>query len=503
MSLQRRSLLLASAGLTACAPLPIGAPSAGPKFLAAPDLVALAPPAPREFRAAWVATVANIDWPSRKGLSSAEQQAEVVALLDKAAALKLNAIILQVRSSADAIYASALEPWSEYLSGTQGVAPGYDPLNFWVSEAHARGIELHAWFNPFRARQSGAKSVADALHLSRSQPGWVKQYGDQQWIDPGEPAAAAHTLAVIADVVQRYDIDAVHIDDYFYPYPLLDSGAKQEVDFPDEPAWQRYLQFGGRLDRADWRRSSVDRLVRDIALLVRQTKAGVRFGISPFGLPKPALRPPGIAGFSQYDKLYADVERWLSEGWLDYLAPQLYWPIAQRPQAFGVLLEAWHGQNPQGRHIWPGLFTSKITDRPDSWPVQEILQQIALLRQQRPGTGHAHFSMVALLQNRRGLADALMAGPYAEAALVPATPWVAEALPALPELTLAAAGEQQVQLLLGSGQRHAVWLLYGERWELQLAGQRLSVSAAGLSGVVASALSRNGLEGPRSGLRLI
>jgi uncharacterized lipoprotein YddW (UPF0748 family) len=482
----------------------------GPKWLQAPDLAELAPTAAREFRAAWVATVANIDWPSRKGLSSAEQQAEVLALLDKAVALKLNAIILQLRTSADALYASDLEPWSEYLSGTQGASPGYDPLQFWISEAHQRGIELHGWFNPFRARQSNAKSAAAPLHLSRSRPDWVKTYGDQQWIDPGEPAAAAHTLAVIADVLLRYDIDAVHIDDYFYPYPLQDAVTKQELDFPDEPSWRRYVQAGGSLERADWRRSNVDRLVQDIAQLLRQTKPWVRFGISPFGLPKPALRPLGIAGFSQYDKLYADVERWLNEGWLDYLAPQLYWPIAQKPQAFGVLLEAWHGQNPQNRHIWPGLFTSKVTDKADSWPVQEILQQIALLRQQRPGTGHAHFSMVALLQNRRGLADALMAGPYAEAALVPATSWLAgsaspsnaSAVTALPELQVTALSEQQLQLQLGTGQRHAVWLLYGERWELRLAGERLTVAAAGLSALVASVLGRNGLEGPRLGWRL-
>ncbi|MBT9493929.1 MAG: family 10 glycosylhydrolase, partial [Paucibacter sp.] len=435
-------------------------------------------------------------------LSSAEQQAEVLAILDRAAALRLNAIILQVRSSADAIFPSALEPWSEYLSGTQGVSPGYDPLALWVEEAHRRGIELHAWFNPFRARQSGAKSEADPLHLSRSRPDWVKAYGDQQWIDPGEPAAADHTLAVIADVLQRYDIDAVHMDDYFYPYPLLDAASKQETDFPDEPAWQRYKQDGGLLARADWRRQNVDRLVQRVAELVHQLKPGVRFGISPFGLPKPALRPPGIAGFSQYDKLYADVERWLNEGWLDYLAPQLYWPIAQKPQAFGVLLDYWHGQNQQQRHIWPGLFSSKVTDKPDSWPVDEIVQQIALQRQQRPATGHAHFSMVALLQNRRGLADALAAGPYAQAALVPATPWLDISPPAeLPTLRLTRTDEQ-VSLHMRPGRRHAVWLLYGERWQLRLSGELLTVPAVGLSGLVISALNSVGLEGPRLGLRL-
>jgi len=359
-------------------------------------------------------------------LSSAEQIVEIHALLDRAAALGLNTIILQVRTSADALYPSALEPWSEYLSGTQGQAPEpfYDPLATWVSEAHARGLELHAWFNPYRARQSQARSAATAGHLSQTRPDWVKRYGDQLWIDPGEPAAAAHTLAVVRDVLQRYDVDGIHIDDYFYPYPVQD-GNKQELDFPDEPSWQRHGQASG-LSRADWRRDNVDRLVQQLYQLVREAgKPWVKLGISPFGLPRPDLRPAGIAGFSQYDKLYADVERWLREGWLDYLAPQLYWPRAQTAQAFEVLLDYWHGQNPLGRHIYPGLFTSRITDKADSWPVDEILGQIALTRARAPGSGHAHFSMVALAQNRRGLADALLAGPYAEPALPPVMPWLA------------------------------------------------------------------------------
>ncbi|WIT13650.1 family 10 glycosylhydrolase [Paucibacter sediminis] len=420
--MQRRKALTAVAmmGLAGCAPLPI--PPAEPPAPPAPP----AKPPAREFRAAWVATVANIDWPSRKALSSAEQIVEIHALLDRAAALGLNTIILQVRTSADALYPSALEPWSEYLSGTQGQAPEpfYDPLATWVSEAHARGLELHAWFNPYRARQSQARSAAAAGHLSQTRPDWVKRYGDQLWIDPGEPAAAAHTLAVVRDVLQRYDVDGIHIDDYFYPYPVQD-GNKQELDFPDEPSWQRHGRASG-LSRADWRRDNVDRLVQQLYQLVREAgKPWVKLGISPFGLPRPDLRPAGIAGFSQYDKLYADVERWLREGWLDYLAPQLYWPRAQTAQAFEVLLDYWHGQNPLGRHIYPGLFTSRISDKADSWPVDEILGQIALTRARAPGSGHAHFSIVALAQNRRGLADALLAGPYAEPALPPVMPWLA------------------------------------------------------------------------------
>ncbi len=495
--MKRRTLLASSLALTACADLP----SAGPKLTPAPDLAASAPAAPREFRAAWVATVANIDWPSKKGLSTAEQQAEARAMLDTALTLKLNAIVFQIRTGADALYDSKLEPWSEYLTGTQGQAPEpfYDPLAFWVAEAHARGIELHAWLNPFRARQSAAKSAEAASHISRTHPEWVKTYGDQLWIDPGEAGAADHTLAVVRDVIARYDIDALHIDDYFYPYAITEKDSKQEIDFPDEPSWQRYLQSGGALTRADWRRSNVDALIARLYEASREIKPHLRFGISPFGLPKPALRPEGIAGYSQYDKLYADVEHWLAQGWLDYLVPQLYWKREQKAQAFGPLLQTWHAHNPRGRHIYAGMFTSKITSKDDSWPVDEILGQIALQRELAPSTGHVHFSMIALQQNRRGLADALKAGAYTQAALVPATPWRGEAPVEAPKLSVSTAGQQ---LRLSFDGDCAVWLLRGENaWELRR-GQSLDVDNAGLTAIVASRLSRSGLEGPRAAWRL-
>ena len=496
--MKRRTLLASSLALSACADLPLS----GPRLTPAPELADKPPAAPREFRGAWVATVANIDWPSRRGLSTAEQQAEARAMLDAALTLKLNAIIFQVRTGADALYDSRLEPWSEYLTGTQGQAPEpfYDPLAFWVAEAHARGIELHAWLNPFRARQSAAKSAEAASHVSKTHPDWVKTYGDQLWIDPGEPAAADHTLAVVRDIIARYDIDAIHIDDYFYPYAVADKETKQDLDFPDEPSWQRYLQSGGALPRADWRRSNVDQLIARMYEASRELKPHLRFGVSPFGLPKPSLRPAGLAGFSQYDKLYADVEHWMAQGWLDYLVPQLYWKREQVAQAFGPLLQTWQAHNPPGRQIFAGLFTSKITNKDDSWPVEEILGQIELQRELAPvNSGHVHFSMVALQQNRRGLADALKAGPYAQAALVPATPWRGEAPSSdAPKLSVSTAG---AQLRLSLDGDCAVWLQRGETWELRR-GSVIEAEAAGLTAVAAARLSRCGLEGPRAAWRL-
>jgi uncharacterized lipoprotein YddW (UPF0748 family) len=410
------------------------------------------PPAPREFRAVWVATVANIDWPTKPGLSVEQQKAEVVTMLNRLQALNMNAVLLQVRPSADAIYPSTLEPWTEWLTGEQGRSPGYDPLAFWISEARARGIEVHAWFNPYRARHTKAVSPNSKDHVSTRIANAVKSYGGFQWLDPGEKIAQDHSFAVIMDVVKRYDIDGVHFDDYFYPYPVTEQAGTQqvagqnaianalnnqtapqtvartperEVDFPDEPSWNAYVASGGKLARADWRRDNVNRFVERVYRGVKAEKPWVRFGISPFGIGRPDRRPSGIQGFSQYDKLYADVELWLQRGWLDYLAPQLYWPIAQTPQAFPVLLDYWHAQNTLKRDIFPGLYTSRIDDSPRSWLPKEIEDQIALIRAKRDvahdgaaavAQGHIHFSAAPIVQNRRDVRTMLSAR-YREAAI--------------------------------------------------------------------------------------
>jgi uncharacterized lipoprotein YddW (UPF0748 family) len=403
------------------------------------------PPAPREFRAVWVATVANIDWPTKPGLTVEQQKSEAISLLNHVQSLNVNAVLLQVRPGTDAIYPSTLEPWTEWLTGEQGRAPGYDPLAFWIAESKKRGIEVHAWFNPYRARHTKALSPNAKDHVSHRMPNAVKSYGGFQWLDPGEKIAQDHSFAVIMDVVKRYDIDGVHFDDYFYPYPVTEQAATQqlsgqnaianalnspnaapatvtrtperEVDFPDEPSWNAYVASGGKLARADWRRDNVNRFVERVYRGVKAEKPWVRFGISPFGIGRPDRRPPGIAGFSQYDKLYADVELWLQRGWLDYLAPQLYWPIAQTPQAFPVLLDYWHVQNTLKRDIFPGLYTSRIDDSPRGWLPKEIDDQIALIRAKSGvAQGHIHFSAAPIVQNRRDVRTMLLAR-YREPAL--------------------------------------------------------------------------------------
>ncbi|HEU4845172.1 MAG TPA: family 10 glycosylhydrolase [Burkholderiaceae bacterium] len=482
------------------------------------------PPAPREFRAAWVSTVANIDWPSRSNLSVDRQQAEALAILDRAKALNLNAIVLQVRPSADAIYPSELEPWSEFLTGQQGRAPRplYDPLQFWIDHAHARGLELHAWFNPYRARHATARTPLTPGHIAHTQPDAVKPYGRFLWMDPGEPAASRHTLEVVLDVVRRYDIDGVHIDDYFYPYPIdapnaagaesaaLDGGAapRTELEFPDQPSWQRYLLAGGQLDRAGWRRQNVNQLIEALYTGIHKEKAWVRFGVSPFGIGRPDRRPPGIVGFSQYDKLYADAELWLASGWLDYLAPQLYWPVAQAPQAFDVLLDYWLAQNTHGRHVWPGLYTSRIDNSSKAFPPEEIVKQIGVTRSRAGGHGHLHFSVAALMENRKGVSDQLKAQAYQYAALVPATPWLGAAAPAAPAVTARRDGAGlALKLAPGAGQavaRFAVWSRYGNAWRFAVApGTRTELrlpddgTAGAASAVVVSAIDRLGNESAR------
>ncbi len=461
--------LLAGCGVVATLP-----GDAAPAATAPPPAPALPPnempPAPpREFRGAWVATVTNIDWPSKPGLSGAAMRAEAVLLLERARTLGLNAIVLQVRPSADAIYPSTLEPWAEYLSGEQGKPPwlpgeaAWDPLAFWLQEAHRRGLELHAWLNPYRARHSLAKSPLVATHIGVRQPALVKRYGDQLWMDPGEPAAAAQTLAVVADLLRRYDVDGIHIDDYFYPYPVQAADGSDRP-FPDDEAYARYKLAGGPLERDAWRRSNVDGLVQSLHRLVRETKPAVRFGISPFGIGKPERRPAGITGFSQYDKLYADAERWLESGWLDYWAPQLYWPIAREGQQFPLLLDYWLANNPLQRHMWPGLFTSQVRNATAPWPAREFVDQIELLRSRPANGGHIHFSMAALMQDTQGLPSLLQLGPYAQPALVPATPWLQAPVVGQPVLR-AAAGRVRIEPAAGeAARRWAVWRRVGGAW---------------------------------------
>lgn len=395
------------------------------------------PEVPREFRGAWIATVYNIDWPSRSGLSAEQQQRELIALFDKAVDLKLNAIVFQVRPTADAFYQSRLEPWSQYLTGTMGRSPGYDPLEFAVREAHRRGLQLHAWFNPFRARTSSQTQI-DSSHITRRQPHLVRNYGNLVWMDPGLPEARNHSLAVMRDVLRRYDIDGVHIDDYFYPYPTRDSAGRTRT-FPDQEVYERYRRGGGRLEKGDWRRENIDQFVRELYSMIKSEKRHVLFGISPFGIWRPGYPPTTTAQLDAYNHLHADSRKWWQQGWLDYLAPQLYWSIDPPAQSFPELLKWWASENRSRRHLWPGIATERIGS---NRPAGEMIRQIRLTRNQPGVDGHIHWHIKPLMQNRGGIDPLLKRDVYQEIALPPASPWLGNDRLRAPQVRADARGAQ-------------------------------------------------------------
>jgi len=385
----------------------------------------------REFRAAWVATVANIDWPSEPGLPVEQQKQEAIAILDTLQNLNMNAVVFQVRPHCDAFYPSELEPWSYYLTAEQGRAPEpfYDPLKFWIREAHARGLELHAWFNPYRAHHPKGGEVTDHSIVNKK-PALAKELKNgYYWLDPAKEGTQQHSIDVVMDVLKRYDVDGIHFDDYFYPYPSFNG----DKDFPYEDTWQAYLQTGGKLSRGDWRRDGVNRFINKLYQAIKQAKPWVKFGISPFGIYRPG-RPASIAGFDQFEVLYADALLWYKEGWLDYFTPQLYWPINRIDQSYPVLLGYWNRENVKNRNLWPGLYTSKVKD---SVGVDENINQIMITRgivHEKPG--HVHFSVKALLDSTALLNKALLDGPYREQALVPSSPWLDDSPPEMPQVTV-------------------------------------------------------------------
>jgi uncharacterized lipoprotein YddW (UPF0748 family) len=388
------------------------------------------PNPPREFRGAWIATVANIDWPSKPGLPVAQQKAELLALLDRAAQLKLNAVVFQVRPSSDALYSSALEPWSEYLTGKMGKAPSpfYDPLTFAVEECHKRGLELHAWFNPFRARHFMAKSTVAPNHVSVTHPELVRKYGSYLWLDPGDPAGRDYSLRVIMDVVRRYDIDAVHFDDYFYPYAETNA-LGSNIDFPDDATWKKYGAASG-LSRDDWRRSNVNHFIQDTYLAIKAVKPWVKFGVSPFGIWRPK-NPPQIKGFDAYQEIYADSRLWLAQGWVDYFTPQLYWRVDPPQQSYPVLLNWWSQQNARGRNLWPGLIASNVGGK---WQPDEIIRQIKITRAQNGAGGVVLYHLRSVTENP-ALNEAVR-NEFARPALVPASPWLDSTPPEKPRFTV-------------------------------------------------------------------
>lgn len=413
------------------------------------------PPVPREFRGAWSACVYNIDWPSRKGLSVASQQAELRRILNKMQSLNMNAIVFQVRPNADAVYRSSLEPWSSWISGTMGASPGYDPLEFCVREAHARAIEVHAWFNPFRALPNASMPTA-RNHVTRTNPSVIRRFKSYKWMDPASSWTRNHALKVMMDVVNRYDIDGVHIDDYFYPYPDVHKNGTPKQIFPD-----------GKTPAQ--RRSYVDGFVKSMYSSVKRSKPWVRVGISPFGIWRPGVPSGTTARINAYEHLSADSRKWLANGWCDYLSPQLYWRVNSE-QSFTKLLSWWRQQSGRSsRPVWPGIATSRINSSDDPGrPASEIVRQLNLTRTIGPQNwvGHCHWSVKSLMQDRGGINGAMSRSFYSEPSLVPPMPWLSKKVPATPRASARASGGgiQVSWNRVGGAAKYAIQARYGKTW---------------------------------------
>lgn len=373
-----------------------------------------------EFRAAWVATVDNIDWPSKKGLPVDSQKAEFIRLADMHKANGMNALIVQIRPATDAFYPSPYEPWSEWLTGTQGQPPipYYDPLQFMIEETHKRGMEFHAWCNPYRADYMIGKSSIAPSHLTRIKPEWFLDYGGKRYFDPGNKEVQDYTIRVIKDVLERYDVDGVHFDDYFYPYRVTGK------EFPDAKS---YEMSGTSLARDDWRRSNVDTIIVRLYRLIRAEKPGCKFGISPFGVWRNADKDPEgsntKAGQTNYDDLYANILLWLREGWIDYVAPQLYWEFGHRAAPYEVLLD-WWSKHTYGKHCYIGLGIYRAGSNA-AWKDTTLLpRQIEALRNTPNIHGAIYFSSKSFINNPNGWSEMLRTKYYAEPAETPPMPWL-------------------------------------------------------------------------------
>ena len=385
-----------------------------------------------EFRAVWVATVANIDFPSDKFENSFAERQEFIRLLDMSKRNGMNAVVVQIRPAADAFYPSPYEPWSEWLTGKQGrpPVPYFDPLKFMITETHKRGMEFHAWMNPYRAVFDIRKSSISPTHITRLHPDWFINYGGTKYFDPGNKQVQQYLNNIVSDVVSRYDIDAIHFDDYFYPYRI------QGETFDDAVSYEKY---GNGMSLDDWRRSNVDSIIAKLSRTIKEKNPYCKFGISPFGVWRNASQDPDgsntLAHQTDYDDLYADILLWLKHKWIDYVAPQLYWSIGRKGVPFEVLLD-WWAHHAYGRQLYigQGIYRALET-RTGPWKDKEQLpEQIQLMRQYPQVQGSIFFSSSTFLSNPHGWDDSLRNDYYRYPAIIAPMKWIDSTRPEPPEI---------------------------------------------------------------------
>lgn len=389
----------------------------------------------REFRGIWIATVNNIDWPSKPGLPVQQQKQELIDLLNTLDELNFNAVIFQVRPAGDAFYQSQSEPWSYWLTGEQGKSPeqSWDPLKFIIEECHNRSMELHAWMNPFRLSQNLTTEYS-SKSIAKRHPEWVVTYGNKQYLDPGIPDVRKYLLNVVSEIVRKYDVDAIHFDDYFYPYPIAGQA------FPDEKTFQMY-PWGYNSSQIDqWRRDNVDMIIESLNKTIKSIKPQLKFGISPFGVWKNYDEKDEIkgsvtsAGNTNYENLYADVIKWQQKGWIDYMIPQLYWEIGH-PSVDFITLANWWSERSFGRHVYVGhaLYKSIEGTTPAWQNEEEIPEQIMITRRMKNMDGSAYFRMKYLQMNPHNFKNRLQNDIYKEKALLPTMEWLDNTPPNTPK----------------------------------------------------------------------
>ena len=375
----------------------------------------------REMRAVWIATVSNIDWPSSQRLSTSEQRKEMIKLLDGFAKNNINAVVVQIRPTADAFYSSPHEPWSHWLTGKQGSrpVPYYDPLQFIIEEAHKRFIEVHAWINPYRVTNSRGSGELCQQHLFFEKKEMFVNYGNRYYFDPGLDETREFLNLVVRDVVERYNIDAVHFDDYFYPYKIAG------VDFPDQKTFERYPRGFTQEQKNDWRRNNVNLIISELQQTIKSIKPWVEFGISPFGVWRNSSTDPRgsatKAGIQNYDDLYADILKWLQEGSIDYVTPQLYWEIGKSTADYETLVN-WWSENSYGKNLYIGLGVYKMEDKSQAkaWNNgNEIVRQLNVNKKHPQVDGVMYYNATAFLGNKRGLNDSLQHNYYKYPAICP------------------------------------------------------------------------------------
>ena len=374
-----------------------------------------------EFRGVWIATVDNIDWPHKGVYTVYSQKLDFIRQLDMHKQNGMNAVIVQVRPSADAFYASALEPWSEWLTGKQGRSPSpyYDPLQFMIEETHKRGMEFHAWLNPYRANYDVRSASIASNHITKIHPEWFLTYGGKKYFDPGNKEAQQHVINVVKDIVKRYNVDAIHMDDYFYPYRIPNK------EFPDNAS---YKKSGTSLSKGDWRRSNVDSIIKALNAVIKAEKPYCKFGISPFGVWRNKEADPDgsntQAGQTNYDDLYADILLWLKQGWVDYVAPQLYWEIGHKLADYEELIR-WWSEHSYGRHIYIGHGIYRTNERNPAWKnPNELPNQLKILRETPNVKGSIYFSSTSFDRNPNGWNDSLRNNYYKYPAVVPQMSWL-------------------------------------------------------------------------------